>query len=85
MSLLESELMKMGKGTADLSEMFIARYSRLRKIQRHLELKGSNFFTPGGQFHDAAWVDGYLAQPFCKGIREAGNNRTVKATTGAGR
>jgi bleomycin hydrolase len=56
MSLLESELMKMGKGKTDLSEMFIARYSMIRKIQRHLKLKGSNFFTPGGQFHDAVWV-----------------------------
>lgn len=55
-SLLESELMKMGKGEIDLSEMFIARYSMVRKIQRHLTLKGSNFFTPGGQFHDAIWV-----------------------------
>ncbi len=56
MSLLESELMKKGKGITDLSEMFIARYSMLRKIQRHLKLKGQNFFTPGGQFHDAVWV-----------------------------
>jgi len=55
-SLLESELMKKGMGKADLSEMFIARFSMLRKIQRHLKLKGENFFTPGGQFHDAAWV-----------------------------
>lgn len=55
-SLLESELMKMGKGEIDLSEMFIARYSMVRKIQRHLKLKGNNFFTPGGQFHDAIWV-----------------------------
>ena len=36
--------------------MFIARYSMMRKIQRHLKLKGGNFFTPGGQFHDAVWV-----------------------------
>ena len=56
MSLLESELMKKGKGQTDLSEMFIARYSMVRKIQRHLKLKGGNFFTPGGQFHDAVWV-----------------------------
>jgi bleomycin hydrolase len=56
MSLLESELMKMGKGQTDLSEMFVARYSMLRKIQLHLEQKGQNFFTPGGQFHDAVWV-----------------------------
>lgn len=55
-SLLESELLKIGKGEVDLSEMFIARYSMKRKIHRHLKLKGSNFFTPGGQFHDAIWV-----------------------------
>ncbi|MEO6611536.1 MAG: C1 family peptidase [Chitinophagaceae bacterium] len=55
-SLLESELMKTGKGKADLSEMFIARYSLIRKIRWHLKLKGGNFFTPGGQFHDAVWV-----------------------------
>ena len=40
----------------DLSEMFIARYSYIRKIKQHLALKGTNFFTPGGQFHDVAWV-----------------------------
>jgi bleomycin hydrolase len=55
-SLLESELLKMGKGETDLSEMFIARYSMIRKIHRHLKLRGGNFFTPGGQFHDAIWV-----------------------------
>ena len=55
-SLLESELMKMGKGKVDLSEMFIARHSMVRKIERHLKLKGENFFTPGGQFHDVVWV-----------------------------
>ena len=55
-SLLESEEMKMGKGMQDLSEMFVARYSYIRKIETHLRLKGKNFFTPGGQFHDVAWV-----------------------------
>ncbi|MEQ1677026.1 MAG: C1 family peptidase [Chitinophagaceae bacterium] len=55
-SLLESELLKMGKGEVDLSEMFVARYSMVRKIYRHLKLKGGNFFTPGGQFHDVVWV-----------------------------
>ena len=47
MSFLESELMKIGKGVNDLSEMFIARHSMMRKIERHLKLKGGNFFTPG--------------------------------------
>src|SRR6185436_19717217 len=55
-SFLESELMKKGKGALDLSEMFIARYSMMRKIERHLQLKGANYFTPGGQFHDVIWV-----------------------------
>ncbi|HRE37581.1 MAG TPA: C1 family peptidase [Chitinophagaceae bacterium] len=56
LSLLESELLKTGKGKVDLSEMFVARHSMVRKIQRHLKLKGGNFFTPGGQFHDVMWV-----------------------------
>ncbi len=55
-SFLESELIKKGKGQIDLSEMFIARFSMKRKIERHLQLKGGNFFTPGGQFHDVIWV-----------------------------
>lgn len=54
-SLLESELLRKGKNI-DLSEMFVARYSMIRKIKTHLLLKGSNFFTPGGQFHDMVWV-----------------------------
>lgn len=49
-------MLRLGKGQNDLSEMFIARYSMRRKIERHLQLKGTNFFTPGGQFHDAVWV-----------------------------
>lgn len=55
-SLLESELLRMGKGENDISEMFIARHSMMRKIKRHLALKGANHYTPGGQFHDAVWV-----------------------------
>jgi bleomycin hydrolase len=55
-SQIESELLREGKKPIDLSEMFIARYSYLRKIYQHLKLKGSNFFTPGGQFHDVMWV-----------------------------
>jgi len=55
-SQIESELLRKGKKAVDLSEMFIARYSYLRKINQHLKLKGTNFFTPGGQFHDVMWV-----------------------------
>lgn len=55
-SQIESELLRKGKKPIDLSEMFIARYSYIRKINQHLQLKGTNFFTPGGQFHDVMWV-----------------------------
>ena len=55
-SFVESELIKKGKGKQDLSEMFVARYSYIRKIKKHLSLKGKSFFTPGGQFHDVLWV-----------------------------
>ena len=55
-SFIESELIKKGKTGFDLSEMFTARFSMKRKIERHLQLKGKNYFTPGGQFHDVVWV-----------------------------
>jgi bleomycin hydrolase len=55
-SFLESELKRLGRDVPDLSEMFVARYSYLRKIETHIRLKGGNFFTPGGQFHDVLWV-----------------------------
>lgn len=56
LSFLESELLRTRGERIDLSEMFIARYSMIRKIERHLALKGGNYFTPGGQFHDVQWV-----------------------------
>lgn len=56
MSLIESDLLKSGTGTNDLSEMFVARHSYVRKIEKHLACGGKNFFTPGGQFHDVVWV-----------------------------
>jgi len=55
-SQIESELLRRGKKPFDLSEMFIARYSYIHKIYQHLKLKGTSFFTPGGQFHDVIWV-----------------------------
>lgn len=52
MSFIESELIKKGLPPPDLSEMYIARYSWINKINRHLEQQGKTFVTPGGQFHD---------------------------------
>jgi bleomycin hydrolase len=55
-SLLEAELLRKGQAAEDLSEMFTARYSYIRKVYRYLETKGQVYFTPGGQFHDVLYV-----------------------------
>lgn len=55
-SFLEAELLRKGKTGEDISEMFTARYSYIRKVHRHLETKGKSYFTAGGQFHDVMWV-----------------------------
>jgi len=51
-SFLESELLRMGKGEYDLSEMFVARLIYRQKAVMHLRMQGNSFFTPGGQSHD---------------------------------
>ena len=53
---MESEFLKNTGNQIDLSEMFIARYSYVRKIEKHLQQKGEIYFTPCGQFHDVIWV-----------------------------
>jgi bleomycin hydrolase len=55
-SFLESEVYHIKKEKLDLSEMFVARNSYIRKVETYLRNKGGNFFTPGGQFHDVVWV-----------------------------
>ena len=50
-SFIESELLRMGNGEWDLSEMFIARQVYRDKAIVHVRMMGSNCFTPGGQSH----------------------------------
>lgn len=51
-SMLESELLRMGKGEFDLSEMFIVRNTYLHKAIDYLRLHGNNNFAEGGAQHD---------------------------------
>ncbi|MEM9987371.1 MAG: C1 family peptidase, partial [Bacteroidota bacterium] len=51
-SFLESELIRMGKGEHDLSEMFVVRKIYPAKAQRYVRLHGHSQFSPGGTFHD---------------------------------
>ncbi len=56
LSLLESELLREGKGEFDLSEMFIARNIYERKAKKYVRLHGSNAFSPGGAFNDVSAI-----------------------------
>lgn len=51
-SFLESELMKMGKGEYDLSEMYIARAGYLQKADIYIHRQGSSGFGQGAENHD---------------------------------
>jgi bleomycin hydrolase len=51
-SFLESELLRMGKGTHDLSEMFYVRLAYALKAQSYVHRQGHANFSPGGQAHD---------------------------------
>lgn len=55
-SFIESELLRMGKGSFDLSEMFIVRHTYPVKARRYLMLHGRYTFAQGGQAHDVTDV-----------------------------
>ncbi|MDD2191893.1 MAG: C1 family peptidase [Bacteroidales bacterium] len=52
LSLLESELIKTGKGEIDLSEMWIVRHAYMEKAERYVRFHGNINFSSGGGFHD---------------------------------
>ncbi len=51
-SFLESELIRMGKEPIDLSEMYSARQTYLKKAERYLRFQGKANFSEGGLGHD---------------------------------
>lgn len=55
-SFLESEMLRIGKKPADLSEMFVVRHCYADKAQRYVRLHGSLNFGGGGAFHDVIYV-----------------------------
>ncbi len=56
LSLLESELLRTGKGEFDLSEMYIVRYNYERKASRYVRMHGKTNFAPGGEANDVTDV-----------------------------
>ncbi|MFM2268512.1 MAG: hypothetical protein RL757_1953 [Bacteroidota bacterium] len=55
-SFLESELLRMGKGKQDLSEMFTVRRAYTAKAERFVRRMGKAQFAEGGEFHDVLYV-----------------------------
>ena len=51
-SMLESELIRKGMGTYDLSEMYIVRHAYEAKAIKYVRMHGTVNFSPGGAFND---------------------------------
>jgi len=51
-SLFESELLRMGKKTYDLSEMYIVRHTYEKKADMYARMHGNSTFAPGGEYGD---------------------------------
>lgn len=56
LGLLESELLRMGKGEYDLSEMFIVNHSYKDKADKYVRLHGYLNFAQGGSFGDVLYA-----------------------------
>ena len=55
-SFLEDELIRIGKGDYDLSEMFVVSHSYRDKGRKYVRLHGKLNFAQGGSFYDVLYV-----------------------------
>lgn len=51
-SFVESELMRMGKGKLDISEMYVVHNSYIQKAEQYVRYQGKINFSAGGEPHD---------------------------------
>lgn len=56
LSFFESELIRMGKGSHDLSEMFVARNAYVEKAKTFVRMGGKHQFDEGGEGHDIPFI-----------------------------
>ena len=54
LSFIESEIMRLGGGKHELSEMFIVRNTYADKAEKYVRMNGYLNFGPGGAFHDVS-------------------------------
>lgn len=55
-SFMESELIRLGKGEHDLSEMFVVRHNYVRRIKDNILRRGKGNVGPGSIAHMYTWV-----------------------------
>lgn len=70
-SFVESELMRMGYDSLDLSEMFFARNCYLPKAEKFVRYHGNSNFGEGGQAHDvinAIKIHGFVPEEIYTGM-----------------
>ena len=56
LGFIESELLRMGKGEHDLSEMFVVNHTYKDKADKYVRLHGKLNFAQGGSFDDVIYV-----------------------------
>jgi len=56
LAFLEAELIRLGKGNFDLSEMFVVDHCYKDKADRYVRMHGNLNFGGGGAFHDVTYV-----------------------------
>ena len=54
-AFLESELLRMGKGEYDLSEMFVVHHTMVDRAVNYVRLHGDSSFGPGGSAYDVIY------------------------------
>ena len=74
LGFIESELLRMGKGMHDLSEMFVVHHTMLDRAQYSVRMYGTAEFAPGGSAYDVIYClknYGLVPQEAMPGIQYA--------------
>jgi len=56
LGLVEAELLRLGKGDFNLSDIFVVRKVYEQKAKKYVRMHGKTHFAGGGAFHDVFWV-----------------------------
>ncbi len=86
LGFFEAELIRIGKGEFDLSEMFIVRNTYAEKAKRYIRMHGNMNFGGGGAFQDVVDVIqkyGIVPEASCRGL-EYGEKGHVHGELDAG-